>query len=134
MKANDVFPGKYLRADDLGGKEPIVTIKSVHNETLGDELKPILMFEGKEKGLVLNKTNWSAIADITGQDDSDDWAGARVKLVTRKVDFQGKRVPAIRIEEPTAKPQQKPLSTKPVPAVSEDNDDGSVDGYEDVGF
>ncbi len=117
MKANDVFPGKYLRADDLAGREPIVTIKKIENE---NDLKPVLYFEGKDKGLVMNKTNWNAIVDITGQEDSDDWVGAKVKLVMRKVDFQGKRVPAIRIEEPT---EGAAVKKRPEPDVDITADD-----------
>lgn len=118
MKSNDVFPGKYLRADDLHGKEPIVTIKSVEVETIGDDAKPVLYFEGKDKGLVMNKTNWNAAVDLTGQEDSDDWAGHKVKLVVRKVDFQGKRVPAIRLEEATSNgAARKP---EPVQTIDED--------------
>ncbi len=138
MKANDVFPGKYLRADDLAGREPIVTIKKIENENLGDDLKPVLYFEGKDKGLVMNKTNWNAIVDITGHEDSDDWVGSKVKLVMRKVDFQGKRVPAIRIEEPSASaPARKPLSG-PRPSGQDYNEQVPVEPddltSEDIGF
>jgi predicted hydrocarbon binding protein len=118
MKAADMFPGKYLRADDLKGAEPIVTIREVRVETVGDDSKPVLFFAGKDKGLVMNKTNWAAIVDITNEDDSDNWAGHKVKLVTRKVDYQGKRVPAIRIEEPSA------VKAKPEPV--EHIDDSEV--------
>lgn len=121
MKSNDVFPGKYLRADDLNGAEPIVTMRDVKIETLGDDSKPVLYFVGKEKGLVMNKTNWAAITEITGSDDSDEWTGKKVKLVTRKVDFQGKRVPAIRVEEPIANGHRPPPPVEPVHAPDEDD-------------
>ncbi len=117
MKGNDVFPGKYLRADDLKGAELIVTISHIKVETLGDDSKPVLYFAGKEKGLVMNKTNWTAVVELTGQEDSDDWQGHKVKLVTRKVDFQGKRVSAIRIEETNGSGNRKP---EPVAAPDED--------------
>lgn len=117
MKGSAVFPGKYLRADDLGGKEPVVTISHIKVETLGEDSKPVIYFEGKERGLVLNKTNWSALVDVTGEEDSDDWEGKRVKLVVRKVEFQGKRVPAIRIEEANGnghsrKPEPPPVAER----------------------
>src|SRR3990167_176981 len=107
MKGSDVFPSKYLRAADLNGKEPIVTIDHIAVETLGDDSKPVVYFVGKSKGLVLNKTNWNAIEEIAGQDDSDQWKGVRVKLFMAKVEFQGKRVPAIRVDAP--------MSTRPAP-------------------
>ena len=98
MKSTDIFPSKYLRAADLDGREPVVTIARVDMETLGDERKPVVYFVGKDKGLVMNKTNFSAIEDISGEEDTDNWAGTKVKLITVKVEFQGKRVPAIRRE------------------------------------
>ena len=61
MKANDVFPGKYLKASDLNGHEPVVTIDRVEMEDVGDGRKPVVYFKGKEKGLVMNKTNFSTI-------------------------------------------------------------------------
>lgn len=108
MKSTDVFPGKYLRAADLGTAEPVVTIREVKLETLGEDSKPVVYFEGKERGLVLNKTNFASIADITGEDDTDDWKGCKVKLFVAKVEFQGKRVPAIRVDDPKPRRQREP--------------------------
>ena len=100
MKSTDIFPSKYLRAADLDGREPVVTIDRATLETLGDERKVVVYFKGKDKGLVLNKTNFNAIEEISGEDDTDNWAGTKVKLFTAKVEFQGKRVPAVRIDSP----------------------------------
>ncbi len=118
MKSTDIFPSKYLRAADLDGREPVVTIARVDMETLGDERKPVVYFVGKDKGLVMNKTNFSAIEDISGEEDTDNWAGTKVKLITVKVEFQGKRVPAIRIEEVAA--AKKPAKPEPVHDINED--------------
>ena len=117
MKASDVFPSNYLRAADLNGAEPIVTIDRVVVETFGDESKPVVFFRGKTKGVVLNKTNFGAIVAITKEEDTDNWRGHQIKLVTAKVEFQGKRVPAIRIDEPI------PTQQKPLPPVHAPNDD-----------
>ena len=119
MKGSDVFPSKYLRAADLDGREPVVTIDRVVVETLGDESKPVVYFTGKDKGLVMNKTNWSSIEDISGEEDSDRWKGTKLKLITVKVEFQGKRVPAIRIEEATA-------PRRPEPVVADAPDDSEI--------
>lgn len=119
MKSTDIFPSKYLRAADLNGHEPIVTIDRVVMETLGDDRKAVVYFKGKDKGVVLNKTNWNAIEDISGEDDADNWGGTKIKLVTVKVEFQGKRVPAIRIEEPSDKPAPR-RAPEPVDAPSDD--------------
>jgi hypothetical protein len=123
MKGNDVFPSKWLKAEDLGQKTPTVTIKKVDIETIGEDSKPILYFEGKDKGLVLNKTNWNALVDLCGADDSDDWTGHKVKLYVVKVDYQGKRVPAIRIDAAPTNGQQKP---KPVAEPVETPDEDAI--------
>lgn len=101
MKGSDFFAGKSLKADDIKGHEPVVTIEKVTSQTFDDGTrKPIIHFVGKEKTLVCNKTNWNAIVDITGEDDSDNWTGSKIKLVVARVDYQGKRVDAIRIDPP----------------------------------
>lgn len=124
MKLDKAFPSNYLKAADLDGKEPTVTIKAVKSENIGEDLKLVVYFDGKDKGLVLNKTNANSIADLTGKDDTDDWPGYRVKLITAKVEYQGKRVPAIRIEEPDPanghghakpKPQSRYVTPHPPP-------------------
>lgn len=119
MKANDVFPSSYLKAEDLGTSSPTVTIFGVKLEKLGDDEKPVIYFQGKEKGLVLNRTNWNMLAEITGQDDSDNWNGKKVKLYVARVDYQGKRVPAIRIDYPPKGSQPTP----PPPVEADDSEE-----------
>ena len=99
MKINDAFPSSYLKAADLNGKAVRVTIESVSVEKLGDDQKPILHFVGKEKALVLNKTNSNRIIEAVGSDETDDWEGWSIALYACKVDFQGKRVDAIRVDD-----------------------------------
>lgn len=122
MKQSDVFPSNYLRAADLNGAEPVVTIRAVQVETFGDESKPIVFFQGKEKGVVLNKTNWNSLVEITGEDDSDNWTGHRVKLISVKVEYQGKRVPAIRMER-APKNGSTPMPPPPPPVEAPSDED-----------
>lgn len=99
MNINGAFPGSYLKADELTETfAAIVTIARVKMEDIGDDHKPVLYFEGKDKGLVLNKTNANMIAEIAGTPETDEWKGVRVRLYRTKCDFQGKRVAALRIE------------------------------------
>ena len=100
MKSTDAFPGRFLRAVDIEGHTPVVTIARVELQTLGNDRKLVVYFQGKDKGIVLNRTNFNAIEEITGQSDTDDWAGHKIKLTTQRVEYQGKRVPAIRVEQP----------------------------------
>ena len=77
---------KYLKADQLKGKEARVTIESVHIETFEqtgkpDQEKPVLKFAGKDKLLVLNVTNVQTLVDNYGSMDVD-WIGKEVRLFT----------------------------------------------------
>jgi hypothetical protein len=62
---------------------------------VGDDTKPVAYFEGKDKGLVLNKTNSNTISAAYG-DETDDWVGAEIVLYETMVEFQGQRKPGIR--------------------------------------
>jgi len=94
---NEVFGGNYLKADDLKGGSPRVTISQVEIKEFDDGRKIIVHFQGKEKCLVVNKTNASILAENLGSTDTDDWVGQTVTLCVKKVEFQGKLVPAIRV-------------------------------------
>src|SRR5262249_52369516 len=59
--------------------------------------EPVLSFVGKEKKLVLNATNWDAIVEITGCEDSRDWPGHKVELFPTTTLMAGRRVDCIRI-------------------------------------
>ena len=96
MDINAAFPSNYLKAADLQGRSIPVTISRVDVETVGDDRKPIVYFQGKEKGLVLNKTNATTIAMLYGQ-ETDNWSGAAIKIFPTQVDFQGRQVAAIRV-------------------------------------
>lgn len=114
MNINSAFPSKYLRAADLGDATPTVTISHVEMATMpGDahEQRPVVFFEGKEKGVVLNRTNSNAIAVIAGSLETDDWTGIRVQLYVAVVSFKGEEVEAIRIRAPKApKPKPQPVA------------------------
>ena len=70
-------------------------------QDIGDDNKPVARFKNKSKALVLNKTNLRSIEEITGTDETDDWRGARITLYPTRVDYQGRRVDAIRIDRPS---------------------------------
>lgn len=109
MHIDEAFPSKYLRASDLQGRNITVKMDRVEQEKIGDDIKLILYFVGKEKGMVLNKTNANNIASIHGG-ETDDWRDREITLVEAMVDYQGKSVPAIRIRAPlrrTAAPPQR---------------------------
>jgi hypothetical protein len=119
MNINEQFPSKFLKAADLNGSQIVVTIKDCQVESIGEDKRPVLYFVGKEKGVVLNKTNATNIQDVYGP-DTDDWTGKKVVLYTAYVDFQGRSVESIRIRKPKEselnggnKPTQQPAHTPP---------------------
>lgn len=110
MKVSEAFPSKYLSAADLQGGNARVTMANVEIETLGDDSKPVLYFQGKQKGLVLNKTNSKTIAESYG-DEMNDWRGQEIILFPIMTDYQGKSVEAIRVRAP--QPKDNKLAAKP---------------------
>jgi hypothetical protein len=135
MKMSEEFPSKYLKAADLGGREIKVIMANVEKEKLGDDLKTILYFKGKERGLVLNKTNAFTIVDAYG-DESEDWFDQPLILFSVMVDFQGKVGPAIRCRVPTAKDNKPARKPDPISSGLDDfpGDRASSDLNDEVGF
>ena len=102
MKAADVFPSKYLKADDCNGGELTFTIQELVIEDIStlegdDESKPVLHFMETKKGLVLNRTNWAAIATLYGE-ESDDWKMKPITLHAPSGLYFGKIQPALRVK------------------------------------
>ena len=102
MKSNEAFPSEYLKVGDVSGvgekyKMGLVQMeKFVDPETQESAMKPVLSFDGVEKRLILNKTNWNRIAEIHG-DDSNKWIGKEVVLRLEKIEAFGKTQDAIRV-------------------------------------
>jgi hypothetical protein len=112
MKGSEVFPSKWLKADDLGENEPTVVISHVVMEDINDkEQKPVIYFQGKKKGMICNVTNWKRIAYIHKSDDSDDWTGKEITLYVELVDMQGKMTPALRVKAPIKRTAAAPPKT-----------------------
>lgn len=105
MDIRQAFPSNYIKASDLQGNVARVRIKSVAEETIGTDTKPVIYFEGKQKGLVLNRTNGEAIASEFGY-DTDNWPGGEIELFSMKVPFNGQQVDAVRVRVPRQKPAQ----------------------------
>lgn len=120
MQLNEVFPSNYIKAADLKGRAVSVVISAASIEKLGEDRKLVLKFQGKEKGLVTNKTNANRIGYLYGN-DTDSWIGKEIVLYADLVDFQGKTVEAIRVRPPeqrsteVATPAPAP---KPVPKTN----------------
>jgi hypothetical protein len=115
--ANDFFSNsntsKYFRAGDLN-KEIVGTIESVQKAEFksddgATQVKPVLHFEDLPQSLVLNKTNFTALSLMFGE-DTTDWASAKVALYPARVDFKGKTMPTIKLKRA---PQPKAAQQHP---------------------
>lgn len=97
---DDFFPSRFLKASDLQGRDIKVFIDHVEAEDFENdgktERKPVVFFQGKEKGIVLNKTNAGAIAQAYGYDYTS-WRGSQITLYTAMVDAWGETKEAIRV-------------------------------------
>jgi hypothetical protein len=118
MRIGAAFPSKYLKASDLQGVEATVFIDRVAMEDINrGEMKPVVYFRGKKKGVVLNKTNSRKIEAAYG-DETDEWSGQPIILYETEVDFQGDTVQAIRVKIPPLS-QRKQMAAQP-PARQDD--------------
>jgi hypothetical protein len=115
------FPSKYLKAEDLGTTRPTGTIISVGLELVGngaDQAQKLVAHfaEAGLKPLVLNKINSETIADLAGDEDYAGWPSTRVQVFATTTEFQGKRVPCVRLCEPPAKPAARvaPVPVRPI--------------------
>ena len=88
------------------GAGVLATIKGVYQDNIAkegapEELKWVVEFDEIEKPMVLNSTNGQIIAQITKQDDTDNWPGAKVVLYDDpSVSYGGKLVGGIRVRAP----------------------------------
>ena len=106
MDINSAFPGSnYLKSTDLKGQIVSLKIGNITYETIGSDQKLVMYFQGKQKGMVLNKTNAQTIAEAYGS-DTDNWIGADINVFSMKVDFQGKLVDGLRVKVPPRRAMQ----------------------------
>jgi hypothetical protein len=119
MRANEAFPGKYLKSADVKDRPLVATISHLAQKKVGNgadaQEKHVLHFEDS-KPLVLNRTNWDALEEAFG--DSDDWSEHKVKIRCARTQFQGKTVDGIRLD---------PI--KPKPALKDDLNDEIPDDF-----
>lgn len=112
---NDIYGGgQHLKAEDLRGHAVKVVISNVETVDFkdGKGMKLVLKFQGKEKGLVLNKTNAKIVAKYYGQ-DFDKWGGNEIEIFPTETEFNSQLVPCIRVR----------VQPKPVANANGDFDD-----------
>lgn len=99
---SDLFPRRFLHADDLKGQAFTLTITSVTFEEVTNfrkekETKALVHFQGARKALLLNVTQARKIAEIAGSQQFAHWSGVEVMLRPGRA-TNGK--PTILVEKP----------------------------------
>ncbi len=113
MRLSDAYPTRYLKAADIPvGSRVKVQIDRLDMEEISgndskSQVKPVLYFVGKEKGLVLNRTNASMISRHYGE-ETDEWQQRNLFLFQSETLFGGNTVPCLRVEVPTE--DQRPMA------------------------
>lgn len=95
-----LFDRAYIAAFDLGGKDVVVKIARVEGQVLNNgksqNKKPVIFFEGRERGFVANKTNCKAISGMYGT-KVESWIGKLITLFPTVASMGGEQVEAIRV-------------------------------------
>ena len=106
---DELFPSPYLKHDDIGDQDLVLTISEYDFEAIGldqPEMKGVLYFEETDKKLVLNKTNAETIGGIYGKEITQ-WVGKQIALYKTEVSFAGRTVWGVRVRlKPPTKPEQ----------------------------
>jgi len=133
---NYYFPSPWLHADDLPAEGKDYTCTGIEDYTDRDQVvKPVLTFLETDKKLILNATQFGDMMRLTGEEDADQWAGTRVKLVpviitiTDKKAGTTKDVPTIKIQ-PTSPlvATDKPLVEEPIFQSGESKNEDDEEG------
>ncbi len=106
---HDAFPSNYLKSADLQGRVAKLKIANVTYDQIGTDNRLVMAFVGKEKKMVLNKTNAMTIAEAFGP-DTDNWIGAEVEVFSMKVEFNGRMTDGLRIRVPAQRRQPAPAT------------------------
>ena len=100
---------EFLFAYDLQGRDVTVTISRVVAGQLTDQngrksKKPVVFFEGKDKGLALNSTNAKTIAALYGN-YVEAWVGKSITIYPTTTKMAGEVVECIRVRPKVAAAQ-----------------------------
>lgn len=103
MKKHETYgAGEWIKSDHFEADETRTgTIESVGTHTFEDgQAQRYLSFSDLDGQFGLNVTNWDMVAELSGQDDDDNWAGTQVEIYKTTTRFGAKTVPCLRIRKP----------------------------------
>jgi hypothetical protein len=129
---SEAFPSRWLKPADLKGQPCVLEIKDAKYEQVkfGDskeQQKLVLSFVGTDKTFICNITNFEAIEGITGQPDSDDWAGCVVEAYPTTTEVRGEETDCIRFRAPMQKDMQLAAKAPKLPPAPEAPPKGAMD-------
>jgi len=124
--------GGFLKASDIA-KPLTVTIASSevftkdYGDGKGERSQVVLSFVDHEKKLGLNFGNANDLSKLIESDNTDDWAGVRIKLHVKNEKIGNEMKDVIRIwpelpEQVTPEPTAEPTHTGVVQPVGQDED------------
>ena len=110
-------------------------LEEVRSDSGQQERKLVAHFVGKDKAMILNRTNAEAIAQVAGTDDIDAWPGVRVILfVDHNVQFQGRKVSGSAHQGPGTIDHGAEAETATAPEPVEEFDNTPVEDDEEIPF
>jgi hypothetical protein len=107
MKLHDMFPSRYVKGEELGGRSVTVTISKVQPEKMRpnpqspEVLRYVLYTKEGKKGVVLSKTTATQIAQAVGSVETDEWIGRQITLYPEPMTVAGVKRVAIRAQGAT---------------------------------
>jgi hypothetical protein len=129
------FVGVWDLTDDEGRpKDKVVTIKSVEKGVINNgtkkDTKPILHFEGTDKGFPMNSTNCKTVAKLYGN-YTEGWIGKKIVLYPTTTSFGSDTVDAIRVRPTVPKGRPGPIDTsRPIPPGMRERQEAARDKVE----
>jgi hypothetical protein len=97
---DQLYPGRFLKSGELLGRKVTVEIADVAIDELenekGKKIQGIIYLKGKDKQIVLNKTNGLCLKAMFGRKLSD-WVSKRIVIFQDQTRFGSDTVDCIRI-------------------------------------
>jgi hypothetical protein len=113
----NLFPGRFLKSEEMRGRDATLTISDVLIEKMEDKKKGmvdrlILSFRETERQLLVNKTNAECMKGLFETDRPARWVGRKVTLYPVTVEAFGAPTLAIRVRGSPELTQDKTISVK----------------------
>ncbi len=115
---HDIVPTKYICFEDLRGQDVTVTVRAFTAEKMfangKQQTRPVLYFEGKAKGMVVNATINDTLTALYGP-ELEGWVGKRITIYPTTDDRGGQERMVVRVRPtvPPAKAAPKPADEIP---------------------